>query len=592
MNELEWIGRKAAAIYLQGTMKQTLIALMGFIHLFLPLMASADQLGDFTYEVNGEGITITDYTGAGGDVTIPEAIADLPVTHIASMSFFNAIGLTSVMIPASVIEIGGSAFDQCMNLTGIFVDAANTVYSSLGGVVFNNDGSELICCPEGMQGAYAIPHGVDRIGDYAFSDCGRLTSIEIPDCVTRVGEQAFLSCSGLTSVIVGKGVAVLDGRAFDYCGALMSIDVDADNGVYSSWNGMLFNKDGITLIRCPAGIGGVCMIPEGVTRIENGAFESCISLDSVYIPGSVAEIGDWAFFDCNTLTVVVISNGVTRIGEKAFGYCMNLSSITIPASVTNIATAPFWGCGFLQEISVDEANTVYSSRDGILFDEDQTEIIQCPAGWCGDYTIPDGVTRIADYAFRDCIDLTDIAIPESVVHIGVEAFFACFSLSRIAIPDSVTSIGEWAFAHAYGLTHIEIGRGVTSIGDRAFSDGMSLEQVWFNGDAPALGEDVLLNSDAVIVYYRPGTTGWGATVNGRTAFCWNPKMEHLNANAFRLAFTVTGSADMVVVVEACTSLVQPDWGVVGTYTLTEGAAAVEDAEGPGHAVRFYRVRAP
>jgi len=137
----------------------------------------------------------------------------------------------------------------------------------------------------------AIAHG-------AFRDCTNLTSVTIPDSVTSIGASAFYGCKGLTS-----------------------ITVDAQNGAFSSIEGILFNKNRTVLVTYPAGKQGGYTIPNGVTTIEGGAFSDCINLTSIIIPNSVTTIGDYTFYGCSILTSISIPTSVTSIGECAFGVC-------------------------------------------------------------------------------------------------------------------------------------------------------------------------------------------------------------------------------------------------------------------------------
>lgn len=125
--------------------------------------------------------------------------------------------------------------------------------------------------------------------------------------------------------------------------------------------------------------------------------------------------------------------GMTRIGQYAFFDCESLTSITIPDSVTNIGFSAFSSCSSLTSI-----------------------------------TIPDGVTNIDNAAFQSCTGLTSITIPNSVTSIDGYVFSGCRSLTNITIPDSVTSIDRYAFSGCSNLTSVTIGNGVTSVGDRAF----------------------------------------------------------------------------------------------------------------------------
>ncbi len=190
-----------------------------------------------------------------------------------------------------------------------------------------------------------------------------------------------------------------------------------------------------------------------VTSIGDYAFLYCTGLTSVTIPNSVTSIGDEAFYGCSGLTSITIPNSVTRIGEGAFAYCSGLTSVTIPNSVTSIGDFAFLYC---TSINVVDDNPNYSSKDGVLFDKQQTTLIQYPGGKQGAYVIPNSVTSIGNYAFYGCSGLTSITIPNSVTSIGKDAFKNCSGLTSIMIPNSVTRIGNHAFCNCSGLTSVTI----------------------------------------------------------------------------------------------------------------------------------------
>jgi BspA type Leucine rich repeat region (6 copies) len=524
--------------------------------LALPAVAQAQ----FTYTIVNGSITITSYTGPGGDVNIPSTIIGLPVTSIGDDAFDDITSLTSVTIPNSVTNIAIDAFDSCTNLTAITVNAFNSVYSSLGGVLFNRSQSTLIQCPEGIAGSYSVPNSVTSIGDYAFAACSSLTGVTIPDGVTSIGDWAFDHGTSLTSVTIGNGV----------------------------------------------------------TRIGDHAFSYCTSLTGVTIPDGVTSIGDWAFDHGTSLTSVTIGDGVTTIGDYAFQNCYNLISVTIPISITSIGVGPLNWCANLTAIMVEALNSTYSSLDGVLFNKSQAALIQYPGGKAGSYAVPNSVTSIGDWAFHGCLMLTNVTIPNSVTNIGlgafeacgltslvipnsitsigIEAFCACDGLTNVVIPNSVTNIGQLAFYYCTGLTSVTIPKSVTSIGgDLAFAGCYSLTGVYFAGNAPSIAIYVF-DSDNATVYYLPGTTGWGATLGGRPTVLWNPQAQtgdgSFGVHNNEFGFSITGSSNLVVVVEACTNLVSPTWIPVGNYTLDGGGTYFSDALWTNYPTRFYRLSSP
>lgn len=394
------------------------------------------------------------------NLVIPESICYqdkvYEVTGIGSNSFDDCRKLISVSIPSSVTAIWGAAgaFVSCSALISIDVDENNTEYSSVDGVLFDKEHASIICYPQGRQGDYNIPNSVTSIGYRAFAYCGSLTSVSIPNSVTSIGmeafrnsgltsvsisnsvtsigEDAFYACIGLTSVYIPNSVTTINTRAFLFCSGLTSIDVDEGNAKYSSVDGVLFDKEQVSIICYPRGKQGDYNIPNGVTSIGEYAFSDCIGLTSVYIPNSVTTIGGCAFQECKGLTSIILPNNVKSIGNSAFWECVGLTSVSIPKSVTSIGVYPFTCCRNLTSINVDKDNEVYSSIDGVVFNKDATELMFVPCGMTGIYTIPNSVTKIADYAFTFSEQINGVSIPCSVRSIG-EAFGGCPGLKVVYV---------------------------------------------------------------------------------------------------------------------------------------------------------------
>ena len=143
------------------------------------------------------------------------------------------------------------------------------------------------------------------------------------------------------------------------------------------------------------------VIPSSVTSIGINAFYGQFYLSSVTINGTgLITIGDSAFFN-DGLVSINIPNSVTSIGDSAFSLCPSLANVNIGTGVTSIGAGAFSDCASLTSILVNAGNSNYSTRDGVLFNNSQTTLLQYPAGKPGsDYTIPDGVTYITGGAFQ------------------------------------------------------------------------------------------------------------------------------------------------------------------------------------------------
>ena len=179
---------------------------------------------------------------------------------------------------------------------------------------------------------------------------------------------------------------------------------------------------------------------------------------------SVTSIGNYAFYECSSFTSITIPNSVTSIGESAFRGCSSLTSVTIPNSVTSIGEEAFSGCSGLNSVHISDI----AAWCAISFSTYNTN----PLGYAHnlylngelvtDLVIPNSVTSIGDYAFKDCTSLTSVTIPNSVTSIGGSAFYFCSGLTSVTIPNSVTSIGVGAFYFCSGLTSVTIPNSVTS----------------------------------------------------------------------------------------------------------------------------------
>ena len=165
-----------------------IVGLMMAILLCWSSQVQAAQDGDYTYTVTADEAQITGYTGAGGDIIIPGALAGYPVTSIGDQAFFECTGLTSIRFPQGVTSIGNWAFGGCPSLTGVSIPESVT---SIGDAAFYS-------CPN--LTTISLPQGITNIGNWAFGYCGSLTGISIPESVTSIGAAAFYDCTSLNSI--------------------------------------------------------------------------------------------------------------------------------------------------------------------------------------------------------------------------------------------------------------------------------------------------------------------------------------------------------------------------------------------------------
>ncbi len=433
-------------------LKYTLIIFAFIMLISVNKNAKAATYGKLTYKVQDDGTIII--TGCdrdvSGNLTIPSEIDGRKVTSIGDWAFYNRSSLTDITIPDSVTSIDKYAFLYCSSLTNINVSNDNKVYSSEDGVLFNKDKTKIIQYPEGKKStSYTIPNSVTSIGEGAFYNCSSLTNISIPNSVTSIGDGTFVRCSSLTDITIPNSVTSIGDEAFDACSSLTNINVSNDNKVYSSEDGVLFNKDKTEITRYPEGKKSTSYtIPNSVNSIGGRAFAFCSSLKNITIPNSVTSIGNGAFAVCSSLKNITIPNSVTSIGDGTFVRCSSLTNITIPNSVTSIGDEAFNFCSSLTNIDVSNDNKVYSSEDGVLFNKDKTKIIKYPEGKKDtSYTIPNSVTSIGARVFKNCSSLTNITIPNSVTSIDEFAFQYCSSLKKVLCFGNNVTLENEAFSN-------------------------------------------------------------------------------------------------------------------------------------------------
>ena len=194
-----------------------------------------------------------------------------------------------------------------------------------------------------------------------------------------------------------------------------------------------------------------------LVEIADYAFYYCRGLTSVEIPNSVKTIGDRAFYMCTGLTSVVIGNSVMSIGYEAFADCSGLKKSAYPDNIPN----PFsTGIAFAYSA---QGTTI---EDGVIFDRAKTTIYFAPVTLSGEYTIPESVTSIDQYAFYYCTKLTSVVIGNSVMSIGYSAFANCSGLKKSAYPDNIPNpFSNYVTSIAYPAQETTIEDGV--IFDRA-----------------------------------------------------------------------------------------------------------------------------
>lgn len=335
---------------------------------------------------------------------------------------------------------------------------------------------------------YYISDGEARVDGYTGTPSKIIILDEIEgNPVTKVREGAFVGCTSLTSIQIPKSIdyryAFDRSGLFDDCLNLKEIKVDPESPVFKSVDGILYSKDGKTLIFCPKAKSGKIKIPEGVEELESLAFYGCSKVTEITFPSTAKKIeaytygGKGIFENCTSLTSLQVSSknpyykssngciynkdghalymvppgtkgvftvpkGVTMIGGedfftsyicnafKPFYDCSQITKIIIPDSVAEISGYSFLECSKLEAISVDSKNIFYCSKGGVLYNKDKSSLICCPSN-AKKISIPTTVTKVAYNAFYKCSKIKKVELPStvktlekfSVVESGFDLYF-------------------------------------------------------------------------------------------------------------------------------------------------------------------------
>ena len=435
-------------------------------------------------------------TARKGSYTIPQGIET-----IGDYAFVDCKLLTEIVIPGYVENVGAHAFEGCtkvaqIRFTGGAVTGMETVigeYAFAGLTALKKidfaDGSAV-----STIGAYAftgatglrnltIPTSMKYIGDYAFEKAEALSTVAFEngeEGSLSFGNYVFSECIGLTKVELPKSVTSLNLGVFDGCVNISEIKVDAANDYYKDIDGVVFTKDGKTLMFFPKGrkgdANGEYVIPAGVESISEGAFRGMFHIEKIVINNTITDIGKYAFQDSMALKTLVFEEGNDTaklvINEEAFSGCAAITAVALPARTQKIAAKAFYSVNM---------STV---------------------------TFPAGLEEIGDYAFAHTA-VTEVVIPAGLSVFGEGVFDTCVKLAKVEFAAGFqgTSI-PYASFQGTAITTIDIPASIESIGFAAFNGCEKLKSVTFADGGTA---DLIIGTTAATA--QAGTISTGAFMN-------------------------------------------------------------------------------
>ena len=439
---------------------------------------------DFVVDENG---VLTEYKGAGGELTIPAKVGEIDVTGIAEKIFDEKKQeLTKVIISAGITEIPRELFKGCANLEEVVFPETLT-------------GIGLYSFAEcGKLTGVEFPEGLKTIGTHAFVDCGNLEEVVFPETLTEIGSYAFARCKKLLAVELPGKLEKIDMGVFSECASLKSIQIPSSVTNVAFWafynctslESLIFQKGETT----------------GKRYLEGDAFEGCSSLKEVELPAEMELKAGNVFSKCTSLTEFKVAEGSAYLVLEGCLYqrwdtelmlvaCpAGKTEVKFPEGITNIGGASFGGCTNL--ISVEIPDTVKTVSNG-AFDS-------CTG--LKKVVLPPDLSEISSYLFRDTA-LTEIKIPETVNNIGSYAFYGCKELKTVTIPGKAYSVGEHAFEGCTGLESVYLQEGVEHIYSQAFRGCSSLKTWVIPESVTLIDYDAIWSEDTanLTIYGKEGS---------------------------------------------------------------------------------------
>ncbi len=432
-------------------------------------------------------------TVANSEITsiyIPDSIKYLDVmiftlcTNLQKINIPDSVKYvisTNIPVMNKIVEhpiLKSRLFLGCPTLQKITMSNKQPILSinNSGTILYNKLKTKLICALTNNEGEVEIPSTVTAIDYHAFSGCSSITNIVIPDSVESIGYGAFKNCFGLKTITIPESVKVISDMTFSGCMNLSKIFVDPKNPNYStdSKNQVLFNYEKTKIIYCCKTISGKYTVPDSVRYIDNCAFSDCRDLLNIEFPLGIESIGRNAFDKCISLTNIKLPQSIINIDlATTFKDCINLESINIPDnlnidkytrddfslldydennnrftfydndvySLLNIGNY-FIGCISLKEIRVNKSNSNFTvmNEGTLLLNKEKSILLFCVPTLKDELIIPSTVIAIANNAFKNCSELTEIIIPRNVKSIGTIA--NAIDLSTIYTLSSLVSNSE------------------------------------------------------------------------------------------------------------------------------------------------------
>ncbi|MBR6189104.1 MAG: leucine-rich repeat protein [Prevotella sp.] len=404
--------------------------------------------GDKEYRVTSIADDVFYITFKLQTLKVPES-----VTHIGARAFSYCYELQQVELPPTLTDISDGLFENCTQLTELVLsDSIRTI------------GNRAFAYCEQLK-PFEFTNTVRSVGDCAFLGCLQWTSVTLPATVEKWGSSVFLNCRNLRTVnfemsSLYQAEDILDAWDHEYdvfnlpasmtyidvshlsrFSGLKAVSVDPANPNYATEDGVLYDKTMSQLLWYPKNKQEeVFIVPETVRTIktlnQNPHLRKIIlpdqlqsiaphafsdtPIDSITIPASVTEFGDYVFANCTKLKYAILQCPLSALPAGTFAECTSIESFVCPDSITAIGAMCFYNSGLRS------------------------------------FSVPQSVRSIDSWGFARCRNLKQVSMPSQMRSIGGCAFLECEQLEEVTLPDSLQYFGDGAFMQCMKLSNVSI----------------------------------------------------------------------------------------------------------------------------------------
>ena len=412
---------------------KTITSMISSLNPFAPMTAYAAE--NTIIESNGVKYTLSDedtlvITGKGA--TKENIQADLinydKIHEMTKSKYFDSTVCSKYSYELGTQANKGTYYADKDSYEFMFYDQADNEYhNTISEYFYSNNFQQVSCVGQASNGTYKYVATKDQSKaqelsqncmEYAKSIASNYTvsmpqTVVFEDGITSIGRQAFKNCQSLKSVQIANSVTEIGSEAFSGCSNLDNV-ILPDN--IASLHMTFYGCKNLTNIK----------LPKNLLSISYQTFYSCSNLKKLDIPEGVGSIYQYAL-DYSGIEKLILPESLSELHTNAVSSCKNLTEVYLGKKVK----VDSWqnqdnflsNCPSLAKITVSASNPNFTSTDNVLYSKDMTKIVKfAPKKSQTSFKVPTTVTKIADYAFRDATNLTDVTIPNSVTSIGSSAF--------------------------------------------------------------------------------------------------------------------------------------------------------------------------